>query len=136
MKKLLQTTVLALAMPLGAAAADFQDGDFYFNILEGGTTVELSSTTSIPEPYRFATGVESDAAVSFSARWNDDKALDNLTEMVYIPDGATVDKVLRAVLKGDNRFYAMQYNGKKSPTASTPTATAPEASTWTAQKNS
>lgn len=39
MKKLLQTTVLALAMPLGAAAADFQDGDFYFNILEGGTTV-------------------------------------------------------------------------------------------------
>lgn len=67
----------------------------------------------VPEPYKFATGVESDAAVSFSARWNDDKALDNLTEMVYIPDGATVDKVLRAVLKGDNRFYAMQYNGEK-----------------------
>ena len=90
----------------------------------------------VPEPYRFATGVESDAAVSFSARWNDDKALDNLTEMVYIPVGATVDKVVRAVLKGDNRYYAMQYNGEKSPTASTPTATAPEASTWTAQKNS
>ena len=63
----------------------------------------------VPAPYMNAIGVPSDYTVSFSARWNDEVAMDNLTELVYIDGPTTVSGVRAIVLKEDDRFYAMKH---------------------------
>lgn len=60
-----------------------------------------------PAPYKNIIGLESGSYVSFSMRWNDNIALDNLTELVFTEEGATVKTVIATVLREDDRFYAM-----------------------------
>ncbi len=66
----------------------------------------------VPAPFKNAIGIPTEQTVSFSARWNDDVALDNLTELVYVEGPTTVKELIASVLKEDDRFYAMKESGK------------------------
>lgn len=66
-----------------------------------------AATPETPAPFMNAVGTPSDETVAFSVRWNDNNgALDNLTELVYVDGTKTVNEVIALVLEHDDRFYA------------------------------
>ncbi len=85
MNKTVITGVLTLLMPLCVSAA----------------------TPDVAAPFMNAVGEPSDKTVAFSARWNDDNgALDNLTELVYVDGTKSAGEIIALVLEHDPRFYA------------------------------
>lgn len=68
---------------------------------------ENARRAEVPAPFRNAIGVESDKTAALTMAWHDGKALDNLTELVYIDKPVTIKDFMAIVLKEDRRFYAM-----------------------------
>ncbi len=61
----------------------------------------------IPAEFRNAVG-EGSSYAGLSIWWDDDKALDNLTEAVRFDGEATVHDIVASALASDPRFYALQ----------------------------
>ncbi|MBD5228668.1 MAG: leucine-rich repeat protein [Bacteroidales bacterium] len=72
--------------------------------------VERVESVEVPDVFRNVIG-EGKSYAGLTIHWDDEKALDNLTEAVLFDGPATVNDIVASALANDTRFYALKTAG-------------------------